>query len=451
MRSGLPMKNLLIISYPFPPIPYSGTYRILRLCKGLDTLGLKVHVLTINIDSKIPNDFELIDRLPKSTMVHRTAIPDPWLWFQTWNNMKKRKGIISKGFTKVFRIFLRVLTIPDHQILWVPFAVRKGAEIVRKFDVGTILVTAPPYSTLLCGSLLKKLKKVRFITDLRDPIVGNIAQVDLLKPKGVYSKFMRKVHETLESHIMKKADVVITNTSTHEKELKKKYGYPIIVTVRNSYDPDDYLSFTKKNFKKYTIAHMGSIYGRRKVDLLFEAIKHIERRSPEKAANLQVIFVGAVSNETKMASKTYEVQPYVKFIGRVPHRRAIEMMMSANLLLLVKATGENSLGQIPAKFFEYLGTGNPILCIGPAQSEVAHLIKRFKLGYVVEKRPSLLAELIDSLMLNEHTHSSIPENREGVLEFDSLSMSKKIGHLIRPLQMSRASATNNAKDMGNTC
>ena len=46
---------------------------------------------------------------------------------------------------------------------------------------------------------------------------------------------------------------------------------------------------------------------------------------------------------------------------QVPHKIAIEIMMKSHLLLLVKATGKGSYGQIPAKFFEYIGVGTPVL------------------------------------------------------------------------------------------
>lgn len=52
--------NILIVAYSFPPIPYSGTYRIIRTCKGLSRLGVEVHALSINIDDDIPNDYELL-------------------------------------------------------------------------------------------------------------------------------------------------------------------------------------------------------------------------------------------------------------------------------------------------------------------------------------------------------------------------------------------------------
>lgn len=425
------MAKVLILAYAFPPIPYSGTYRILRLCKGLDALNHEVHVLTINIDGKIPNDFELVERLPEKIQVHRSPIPDPWLWFQSWKNKKKRNSRLSIAFTRVLNVFFNGINIPDHQVLWVPIAVSRAAKIVKKHDIHTILVSAPPYSILLCGSILKRMKGVRFIADLRDPIVGNVAQVSLLRPKGIYSKFMRKVHEKLEKHNMKKADVVITNTATHEKELEEKYKRANIATVRNSFDPDDYRDLPKAGFDKFTIAHMGAMYGLRKADVLFEAIKQIEQRSADGGPNLQVLFVGSVSEEIKHAVDAYNVRPYVRFLGRVPHRRAIELMLCANLLLLVKATGNNSLGQIPAKFFEYLGTGTPILCIGPAQSEVAGLIRDYNFGYVVENDVSRMVEIIESLIRRNENYSTEESISSKLTEFDNFTMAKKVSEFIR--------------------
>ena len=388
------MSKLLIIAYAFPPIPYSGTYRILRLCKGLDALGVEVHVLTINIDKRIPNDFELMDRLPDSTQVHRSAIPDPWLWFQAWKKRRRTEGFVFRGLTKIFNAFFRALNIPDHQILWVPFAVRHGTEIVRKYDISNVLVTAPPYSSLFCGSILKRLKGVRFIADLRDPIVGNIAQVDLINPKGFYSKLVRKVHEELEQHVMRVADIVIANTATHQRELKKKYQIDKVEAIRNSFDPDDYKGLTQEKFKKFTIAHIGGLYGLRNADLLFQAVNKLKKAFG--TFELQVVFVGPTSDKIKKAVDTYQLNREVRFISRVPHKIALEIMHRSHLLLLVKATGEGSLGQIPAKFFEYLGAQNQIICIADKQSEVAQLIREANIGITVENDANELADFLIS-------------------------------------------------------
>ena len=123
-------KKILIIAYPFPPIPYSGTYRIIRICKGLSRLGVEVHALSIKIDDNIPNDYDLLKKLPNDINIHRTYIPDTWLHYQQWNkNNKDRKGF--KYINKILSFLLRFITIPDHQIFWLPFAVIHSRKILK--------------------------------------------------------------------------------------------------------------------------------------------------------------------------------------------------------------------------------------------------------------------------------------------------------------------------------
>lgn len=423
------MKKLLIITYAFPPIPYSGTYRVLRLCKGLNALQYEVHVLTIAIDNRIPNDFELLERLPSNTHIHRSSIPDPWLRFQSWKNRQNPNSLPFTVLAKLINSLLRLLTIPDHQVLWIPFVTRSGLKVIDQHGIGTVLITAPPYSTLLSGPMLKKRKGVRFIADLRDPIVDNVAQVELLKPKGIYSKFMRKVHENVEKHIMKTADVIVANTETHKKELQSRYDSKQIFTVRNSFDPDDYRDIENNQFEKFTIAHMGAMYGLRKADRLFEAVDLIQQRNINRELNLEILFVGSINAELMKAAKAYNISRYVRHIPQVPHRKAMAYMLQSHLLLLVKATGDKSLGQIPAKFFEYLGTGHPILCIGPDQSEVACLIREFNLGYVVEDDAEQLAGILTSLMKNDSCQSNNTE-AAALSEFNNSTMAKKIAALV---------------------
>lgn len=387
--------KILIIAYPFPPIPYSGTYRIVRMCKGLTRLGIEVHVLTIHIDNRIPNDFELLSKIPESVKLHRSKILDPWLRYRQWR--KKREELNLHGYVdKLISAFMRLITIPDHQIFWIPSVIQRGRNIIRKYNISNIMVTSPPVSTLSGGMLLKKMTGVRLLADLRDPIVGNIAQVNLINPSDIFSRFEKRLLEKIERLVIKNADVVIANTETHRKELKKKYDHGNIRCIRNCFDEDEYKGITRRKYGKFTIAHVGSMYGLRKADLLFKALKTLATEVKPQPLNLRVLFVGSNDHHLHSAIEKHGVQRYVRVLGMVPHKSAIEMMTKAHLLLLIKATGNGSFGQIPAKFFEYLGTGNMILLIGPQESEVGEIIRSANCGYCIgndeEKMFSVLKE-----------------------------------------------------------
>jgi len=377
------VNKLLVVAYVFPPIPYGGTYRTLRLCKGLDNLGVKIHVLTINQYDDIPNDYDLLSQIPKSATVHRTPIIDPWRRYQSW---KKRHNRMY-GFryiNKIVSLILRLISIPDHMNLWVPFATLRGLKIIKDHSIDNIYVSSPPNSSQMIGYLLKKFTKVKYIADFRDPIVGNIAEVNLIRPSDFLSKIEKWIRIKFEKLIVNNADKVVINTETHRKELLNKFRINKFYPIRNSYDDADYKGVSEEKYQRFTIAHVGSMYALRRADVLFSAIRRLEKQMLPQTLSLQVLFVGLHDGGLEEAIAKFGIEKYVKIKPLLPHREAIRIMIKSHLLLLIKATGEGSYGQIPGKFFEYLGTKSRILCLGPKKSEVAEIIHRLSAGNVVE-------------------------------------------------------------------
>jgi glycosyltransferase involved in cell wall biosynthesis len=412
--------SILIIAYAFPPVPYSGSYRMIRLCKGLDNLGIRTHVLTINVYDDIPNDAELLSQVPPTVSIHRTPIIDPWRKYQSWKD--RHKGM--PGFRYINKItseLLRLITIPDHQILWIPFAFFKALKVIRNEGIDTILTTSPPNSTQLLGYFIRKTTKVQWLADFRDPIVGNIAEVHLLKPSGFLSRLEKRIRIWLEKLVVHTADKVIANTDTHRMELIEKFGTDKFQTIRNTFDEDDYEGVDTRKYPKFTIAHVGSMYGLRRADILFRAIRSLEAELLPHKLDLRVLFVGLNDQNLEKSMTESGVQNYVEIRRMVPHDEAIEVMCRSHLLLLVKATGEGSYGQIPAKFFEYLGTFNRILCLGPKESEVASIIGSLQAGYVVDDEYELI-DILSGLYRNylegkvqQNTHPDLYKHSSGYM------------------------------------
>lgn len=239
------------------------------------------------------------------------------------------------------------------------------------------------------------LTKVKWIADFRDPIVGNIAATHLINPTDFMSKVENRILIELEKLVIKNADIAIANTETHRKELTEKFKTSKVVTIRNSFDEDDYKGLSKEKYDKFTIAHLGSMYGLRKADVLFKAIKKLEGSIAPEPLKLQVLFVGLNDQRLKQQVRNYDIERYVEIKEMVAHKEAIQIMMRSHLLLLIKAAGIGSLGQIPAKFFEYVGTKNKVLCLGPKKSEVAKIIRDLNVGFVIEQDEMFLLDILN--------------------------------------------------------
>ena len=114
-------KKILFIAYTFPPIPYGGTYRALRLCRGFAERGIACHVVTLKEYADIPNDYDLLARVPESVRIERAPILDPWRRYQRFK--KKHSGRFWFPLVnKIASLLLRPITFPDHMLLWVPIA-----------------------------------------------------------------------------------------------------------------------------------------------------------------------------------------------------------------------------------------------------------------------------------------------------------------------------------------
>ena len=63
----------------------------------------------------------------------------------------------------------------------------------------------------------------------------------------------------------------------------------------------------------------------------------------------------------------------------VPHSEAIDAMIAADVLLLLQPHRSTNF-QIPAKLFEYIATGNPIITIAPEGSATFNVVSAFAVG-----------------------------------------------------------------------
>jgi glycosyltransferase involved in cell wall biosynthesis len=368
-------KKLLIIAYVFPPIAYAGTYRTLRLCKYLSRLGYQVHVLTIKAQKDLHNDPGLLDNIKDKVDVYRTETIDIWRFY---NKFKKRflKTKTGRVIDRILSFAVEILSQPDHMNLWIPFAVKAGIKIIKKHHLKIIYTTSPPHSQLISGYLLKKITGISWIADLRDPIQFNIASANWKRIEKTANFFLEKL-------TVRNADAIITNTKSALNDLKGKYKKNNIFHIPNSFDEDDFNKPINHKYSKFTISHIGTIYRFRNTEPLFQAISALNKAGAINPEGFVLKFVGLNDNLLKKTIAKYDLQPYVEIVSMVEHSQAIEIMKKSHMLLLIKGFDKNGLGQVPGKLYEYLGSGNPIMYIGPEESEASEIIADTDSGYIV--------------------------------------------------------------------
>ena len=146
--------------------------------------------------------------------------------------------------------------------------------------------------------------------------------------------------------------------------------------VTNGYDEEDISPLPQNQLDtSFTISHIGSLNAARNPEKLWKAISGIVKQEPLFASALQIKLVGKVDINVLKSIDKYDLTRYLKRIEYMPHREVMHEIQRSQVLLLLINNTPNAKGILTGKIFEYLGSGRPILSIGPEDGDAAIIIK----------------------------------------------------------------------------
>jgi glycosyltransferase involved in cell wall biosynthesis len=383
-------RKILIISYLFPPNGGIAVQRALSFAKYLPPLGYEVHVLTARNAAGPVRDPSLLQRIPSNVRIHNAFAPEVPFHFRQklWALLSKRgarpsaspqPGQTQQRASLPVRLVRRILS-PEPEILWVPFALRKAKKIVRKYGIGTVLITVPPFSALVAGTKLKRaLPEVKFISDFRDEWLSFYLK-DFEFQSGDHT---RKRAEQIERECVEASDMVIAVTPSSLDEIRKRYPEQPsrkFVCVPNGYDPEALAhikpgSSRPRSGPAVVITHVGTVYSTATPRYFLDAL---EAMPEEVRRHFKLRFIGRVAESERalLASRNCSME----VLDFMPQNEALQKIAETDYLLL-NMTNDISL---PGKMFEYLATGKPILALSPLNGEVARVIRETEAGWCVD-------------------------------------------------------------------
>jgi glycosyltransferase involved in cell wall biosynthesis len=371
----MPREKVLLISCYFPPAGGIGVQRAVSLARYLPENGIDVFVLTAR--ASLPTmDADLLKLVPKEVQIHRTWTFEPpfrlrkKLWSRLnsqGDSLNANGGLISK-VKKALSQKIKRLTCPDPQALWYPFAIRRATRLIRKENIQTVVVTAPPFSAFLIANELKRrFPALSFIADVRDEWLEYFAKEFAFRgDQYVAARCAQIERATVES-----CDRVVSVTQTSLDEVRSRYPRQPsekFVLIPNGFEPSVFADFhaRPRQTKKLLVTYTGTIYKPCSPKSYLDALDGL----PEICRHLQTRFVGRIAEEFDrgvFANRNSSLDLH----DFVPQKEALCYMEEADLLLLPWTDRFN----IPGKVFEYLATGKPILAICHPDSEVARIIR----------------------------------------------------------------------------
>ncbi|HKW13816.1 MAG TPA: glycosyltransferase [Candidatus Krumholzibacteria bacterium] len=390
------MKKLLVIAYFFPPSGAVGVYRTLKFVKYLPEFGWEPVVLTVSNGKTPVYDESLMKLIPEGVKVHR--VPS---WetlnegFDSPAQPARTKTLRSRLHTRLYLLW-HTLALPDVKLGWVPGATRAARELVRAQKIQHVYISGYPFSSFLIGPRLKRTDDVRVAIDYRDPWTQSLNY-------PLRTALHRRIDRSLEQRVVSASDLVISNTRFNDTQMAAEFGRGAprekFVAIHNGFDAEDFASIAHGHNDRFTITYAGAFYhsiGSTHADravgddamktysplVFFEALQAFFARRPEAKAYTRVRFMGVLGQGYDPIIQERGLDTVIERLGYIDYDEHLRVLKQSDALLLVMSKGEKSRGWIPSKFFQYLGTGNPILALAP-EGEVRDIIAATRGGISV--------------------------------------------------------------------
>lgn len=275
------------------------------------------------------------------------------------------------------------------------YAVPAAARLMKRERVSAIVSSSPTTASHLAALRLKRrFPGVKWVADFQDPLLDN--------PFRPESKWTR-IDRALQTAIFAEADILSANTDTVRELWEKRYPQyrdKMIVTW-NGYDPAEAVGPEPLPPGPPVLKYVGSLYGGRKADLLLESLKRLLESGRLKPGDLVLEFLGTIQfGEHAALAAELERQGLIRVLATyVPRAEAVKAAASAHYSLLLDVTGHNTALQVPAKLFDQIRIGRPILAFTPPESPTARILEQSGILHIT-LTPDASPEKIDAAILD---------------------------------------------------
>ena len=225
------------------------------------------------------------------------------------------------------------------------------------FDV--VLASTPPVNTPVIGWLLSKLRRARFIIEVRDLQPESSEDFGNLN-RSLFTRLLKRMMHGL----YRRAERIVAATDGITEYLRTM-GVPSdrVVTIKSGFSEEfmtaDHNGIRKKFGweEKFLILYSGTLGWAHSLETVIEAARQLTDQP-----DIQFIFVGEGEKRSALEGmvRDYGLKN-VAFIGSQPLEVIPYFLKTSNVLIESLRDVPVTKGTFPAKLFEYMASGRPIL------------------------------------------------------------------------------------------
>lgn len=264
---------------------------------------------------------------------------------------------IASTFGKLFDSMFRSLAGADSwgRYSWVLSSLPTIGKLILSNPSATLVASGGPSSSQVSLTVASSLLTTRRpILEFQDPFVGS---------EMIMSSRARRVLEGLETWLVKRASkiVMVTDGAANEMRARHQSHAEKIIRIYPG-APNFELSPNERALSdgQFEIIHLGTLYGTRNFDLLFEALDRMYQEKPELRGKVKIRNLGNIYLDN---SEEYLARQDFIHDDPLPRQQALSQAATSRALLLIQHTDSRSRETIPYKTYDYLNLELPIIGI----------------------------------------------------------------------------------------
>jgi len=396
--------KLLLVAWNFPPAPSIGSVRTWNIAKHLARLGWDITVVTP--DRRLMRRLENPESIKSAIDAEgiRQIFTDHSWRFLAPNHLNCRNTGLNWVIGGVCRRITGRLGI-SRGIGWIRSGERACAALNPE-DVDLILASGPPFCAFVLAERLSKKLGRPYVLDYRDPWWTEIV--------GILPR-LRPLVNRLEARLLKGSAAITIVSPSWARDLDSQFKVgPKLHVITNGYDEEDLADVKPYDFGHFAIVYAGILYPPERV--ITPVLAALHRLQSDDSAEAYFHYYGDDEARVKDEAARLGILSRVKLHGRVPRAEALSAIKGANVAVVIASVFRQASagikGWIPAKLFEIIGLGTPIILLAAPGTDVESVaeptgLARRITGDDIDGLTSLLKELMKGSSHRQANVSSI--------------------------------------------
>ena len=333
----------------------------MKFAKYLPEFGFDPMILTANTFAYEKTDPSMLNSLPRDLHIHRAFALDA------------KRHLSIKGRYPGF------LAAPDRYSTWIPFAIAAGLRLISKQKIDVVFSSSPTLSNHIIANALSKITGKPWVADFRDPAWDDDDQKRSIEIQSW------KYAEAMTFNHSKKVTVTTNGMRNLYLDRYEHKDPKDIHVIENGFDYPDFEHINVNNGgikMPVRFIHAGLLDPDYRDPIpFFKAVQKIKDNSPNAQKEMQIDFIApGDENKYKAEIDNMQLSDVIHVHSPVPYKTVLQQMADSDILLLFQGPGCDT--QVPAKLYEYMCIGKPIMGLTTKTGESARLVKSTNAGTI---------------------------------------------------------------------